>query len=30
MYIPDTDYTIKNSFGKELLYNPIKITLIEY
>ena len=30
MYIPDTDYTIKNSFGKELLYNPIKFTLIEY
>ena len=30
MYITDTDYTIKNSFGKELLYNPIKITSIEY
>lgn len=30
MYMPDIDYTIKNSYGKELLYNPIKFSFIEY
>lgn len=30
MYMPDVDYTVKNSFGNELLYNPIKFSFIEY